>query len=80
MAYNVDSGAVNRGFSFHNHLDILTKMVWSQGGHIKRRLLYTIKGGDFDQISTFFYIFNLLSTPAPFLDFWLEHSRSHLFY
>ena len=40
----------------------------------------TIKGSDFDQISTFFYVFNLLFTPAPFLDFWLEHSRSHLFY
>ena len=40
----------------------------------------TVKGGDFDQISTFFYVFNLLSTPALFLDFWLKHSRSHLFY
>ena len=27
-------------FSFYNHSDIMTKMVWSQGGHIKRRLLY----------------------------------------
>ena len=29
------------GFGFYDHLDIMTKMVWSQSGHIKRRLLYT---------------------------------------
>ena len=29
------------GFSFYDHSDIMTKMVWSQGGHIKLRLLYT---------------------------------------
>ena len=28
------------GFGFYNHSDLMTKMVWSQGGHIKRRLLY----------------------------------------
>ena len=28
------------GFGFYDHLDIMTKIVWSQGGHIKRRLLY----------------------------------------
>ena len=28
------------GFGFYNHSDIMTKMVWSQGGHIKWRLLY----------------------------------------
>ena len=27
---------------FYDHLDIMTKMVWSQGGHIKRRVLRTI--------------------------------------
>ena len=27
------------GFGFYNHSDIMTKMVWSQGGHTKRRLL-----------------------------------------
>ena len=27
-------------FGFYNHSDIMTKMVWSQGGHIKRRLHY----------------------------------------
>ena len=27
-------------FGFYDHSDIMTKMVWSQGGHIKRRLLY----------------------------------------
>ena len=30
------------GFGFYNHWDIMTKMVWSQGGHIERRLLYLI--------------------------------------
>ena len=35
------------GFGFYDHSDIVTKMVWSQGGHIKRRLLYIL--------STFFY-------------------------
>ena len=30
------------GFGFYNHSDIMTKMVWSQGGHIKRRLLYSL--------------------------------------
>ena len=29
-------------FGFYNHSDIMTKMVWSQGGHIKRRLLYEV--------------------------------------
>ena len=28
------------GFGFYDHSDIMTKMAWSQGGHIKRRLLY----------------------------------------
>ena len=28
------------GFGFYNHSDIMTKMVWSQSGHVKRRLLY----------------------------------------
>ena len=28
------------GFGFYNHSDIVIKMVLSQGGHIKRRLLY----------------------------------------
>ena len=27
-------------FGFYDHSDIMTKMVWSQGGHNKRRLLY----------------------------------------
>ena len=27
------------GFGFYNHSDIMTKMVWSQGGHIKWRQL-----------------------------------------
>jgi len=27
------------GFGFYDHSDIMTKMVWSQGDHIKRRLL-----------------------------------------
>ena len=35
-AYGVDSGAVMAAS------DIMTKMVWSQGGHIKRRLLYFV--------------------------------------
>ena len=37
MAYGVDSGAVMAASVF---MTIMTKMVWSQGGHIKRRLLY----------------------------------------
>ena len=28
------------GFGFYDHSDIMTKMAWSQSGHIKRRLLY----------------------------------------
>ena len=28
------------GFDFYDHLDIMTKMAWSQSGHIKRRLLH----------------------------------------
>ena len=28
------------GFGFYDHSDIMTKMVWSQSGHINRRLLY----------------------------------------
>ena len=28
------------GLGFYDHLDIMTKMVWSQCGHIKQRLLY----------------------------------------
>ena len=27
-------------FGFYDHSDIMTKMVWSQDGHIERRLLY----------------------------------------
>ena len=27
------------GFGFYDHLDIMIKMVWSQGGHIKQHLL-----------------------------------------
>ena len=30
-------------FGFYDHSDIMTKMVWSQGGHIKRRLLYYLR-------------------------------------
>ena len=30
-------------FGFYDHSGIRTKMVWSQGGHIKRRLLYKAK-------------------------------------
>ena len=39
MAYGVDSGAVIAASVF-DHSDIMTKMFWSQGGHIKRGLLY----------------------------------------
>jgi len=39
VAYCVDSGAVISGFGFYDHSDVMTKMVWSQGCHIKRRLL-----------------------------------------
>ena len=31
------------GFGFYNQSDIMTKMVWSQGGHIKLRLLYILR-------------------------------------
>ena len=30
------------GFGFYDHSDIMTKMVWSQGGDTKRRLLYLL--------------------------------------
>ena len=52
VVHGVDSGAVMEamlrrrfrscygGFGFYDHSDIMTKMVWSQDGHIKRRLLY----------------------------------------
>ena len=29
-------------FGFYDHSDITTKLVWSQGGQIKRRLLYLL--------------------------------------
>ena len=34
VAYGIDSGAVMMASVF------MTKMIWSQSGHIKRRLLY----------------------------------------
>ena len=43
MAYGVDSGAVMAASVFIT-IRILTKMVWSQGGHIKRRLLHKGRG------------------------------------
>ena len=30
------------GFGFYDHSDTMTKMVWSQSGHINRRLLYQL--------------------------------------
>ena len=36
------------GFGFYNYSDIMTKMVWSQGGHIKRRLLYYLTSPNTD--------------------------------
>ena len=33
-------GRGNGDFGFYDDSDILTKMVWSQGGHNKQRLLY----------------------------------------
>ena len=38
VAYGVDSGAVMATSVFYDYSDIMTKMVYSQGGHIKRRL------------------------------------------
>ena len=40
VAYGFDSGAIMATLVFYDHSDIMTKMVWSQGSHIKRRLLY----------------------------------------
>ena len=43
VAYRVDSGAVMATSAFMTiYLDIMTKMVWSQGGHITRHLLYYV--------------------------------------
>jgi len=42
-------------FGFYDHLDIMTKMVWSQGGYIKWRVLYYLY---------FFYIESLFCHEA----------------
>ena len=59
------------GFSFYNHSDIMTKMVWSQGGHIKRRLPYCVR--KIAIVKNIFYCTATVRTPCIFVGCLVNH-------